>query len=95
MSKNVKRLFPLLILGSVASYCSHPNRLAEFDALGLFVDSLAVEHRVPGVGFAVFDASGVLYEHVCGFKSQATLEPIDMNAAYSAATFVGDSGGIA
>ena len=83
---NGKQLFPLLVLGSVALYCSHPNRSAEFDALGLFVDSLAVEHRVPGVGFAVFDASGVLYEHVGGFKSQTTLEPIDMNTAFEAAS---------
>ncbi len=31
---NVKQLFPLLVLGSVSSCCSHPNRSAEFDALG-------------------------------------------------------------
>jgi CubicO group peptidase (beta-lactamase class C family) len=83
---SVKQLFPLLVLGSVSSYCSHPDRSAEFDALGLFVDSLAVEHRVPGMGFAVFDASGLLYGHVGGFKSQATLEPIDTNTAFEAAS---------
>ncbi len=59
---NVKRLFPLLVLGPVSSYCSHPDRSA------------------------VFDASGLLYEHVGGFKSQATLEPIDTNTAFEAAS---------
>ncbi len=65
---------------------SPTSRSAEFDALGLFLDSLALEHRVPGLGFALFDASGLLYEHVSGVKSQATREPIDSNTAFEAAS---------
>ena len=83
---NMKQLFLLLVLGSVSSSCSNPNRSAEFDALGLFLDSLILEHGVPGVGFAVFDDGGLLYEHVGGFKSQATLEPIDTRTAFEAAS---------
>ena len=81
-----KRLLPLLVLAAVSSSCAGPDRSAEFDALGSFVDSLAVEHGVPGVGLALFDASGLLYEHVGGVKSQATLEPIDTNTAFEAAS---------
>ncbi len=83
---NLKQLFLLLILGSVSSACAAPNRSAEFDALGLFVDSLILEHGVPGVAFAVFDDGGLLYEHVGGLKSQATLEPIDTETAFEAAS---------
>jgi hypothetical protein len=81
-----KRLFPLLVLAGFSSSCSDADRSAEFEALGLLVDSLSVEHGVPGVSFALFDASGLLYEHVSGVKSQATLEPIDANTAFEAAT---------
>ncbi len=82
----MKQLFLLLALGSVSSSCANPNWSAEFDALGLFLDSLMLEHGVPGVGFAVFDDGGLLYEHVGGFKSQATLEPIDTRTAFEAAS---------
>jgi CubicO group peptidase (beta-lactamase class C family) len=87
VSTKRKRLFPLLvILAAVSSSCSDADRSAEFDALGSFVDSLAVEYGVPGVGFALFDASGLLYEHVGGVKSRSTLEPIDTNTAFEAAS---------
>jgi CubicO group peptidase (beta-lactamase class C family) len=82
---NVKPAFPPLVLAAVSS-CSPPDRSAEFEPLGLFVDSVAVEHGVPGVGFALFDDSGVLFEHVGGVKSQVTLEPIDPNTAFEAAS---------
>jgi CubicO group peptidase (beta-lactamase class C family) len=85
-STNRRRLFPLVITAALSSSCAGPDRSAEFDALGSFVDSLAVEYGVPGVGFALFDASGLLYEHVGGVKSQATLEPIDTNTAFEAAS---------
>jgi CubicO group peptidase (beta-lactamase class C family) len=83
---NLKQLFLPLVLGSVSWSCANPNRSAEFNALGLFLDSLILEHGVPGVGFAVFDDGGLLYEHVGGFKSQATREPIDAATAFEAAS---------
>ena len=83
---NMRHLFLLLVMAGFSSSCSDADRSAEFEALGLFVDSLSVEHGVPGVGFALFDASGLLYEHVSGVKSQATLEPIDANTAFEAAS---------
>ena len=83
---NIKQLSLLLVLGSVSSSCINPSRSAEFDALGLFLDSLMLEHGVPGVGFAVFDDGGVLYEHVGGVKSQATLERVDTKTAFEAAS---------
>jgi CubicO group peptidase (beta-lactamase class C family) len=82
----MKRQLPLLALAGFAASCSASDRAEEFDALGRFVDSLAVEHDVPGVGFAVFDASGVLYEHVGGVKSRITLEPISARTALEAAS---------
>ena len=81
----MKQLLLSLVLVSVSSACGRANRSAEFDALGLFVDSLILEHGVPGVGFAVFDDGGVLYEHVGGVKSETTLEPIDAGTAFAAA----------
>jgi len=83
---NKKQAFLLLVIGSISSSCANADRSAEFDALGVFLDSLMLEHRVPGIGFAVFNDGGLLYEHVGGFKSQATLEPIDMNTAFEAAS---------
>ena len=80
----MRRLVLLLVLGSVSSSCVAPSRSwsGEFDALGLFLDGLMVKHGVPGVGFALFDDGGLLYEHVGGVKSQATLEPIDTSTAF-------------
>ncbi|MCK5412201.1 MAG: beta-lactamase family protein, partial [Gemmatimonadetes bacterium] len=83
---NMRHLFLLLVVAGFSSSCSDADPSAEFEELGLFVDSLSVEHGVPGVGFALFDASGLLYEHVSGVKSQATLEPIDANTAFEAAS---------
>lgn len=45
-----------------------------------------VEHGVPGFGFALFDDSGLLYEHIGRVKSQTTLEAIDTNTAFEAAS---------
>jgi CubicO group peptidase (beta-lactamase class C family) len=81
-----KKLILLLVFGYISSSCANPDRYAEFDTLGIFLDSLILEHGVPGFGFAVFDDGGLLYEHVGGFKSQATLEPIDTNTAFEAAS---------
>ena len=86
VSMTMKRLVLLLILGSVLSSCAAPDRSTEFDVLGPFLDSLMLEHEVPGISFAVFDDSGLLYEHVSGLKSQATLAPIDTESAFEAAS---------
>ena len=83
---NMKRLLLLLVLGSVSASFASSDRSAEFDALGLFLDRLMVEHRVPGFGFAVFDDGGLLYEHVGGVKNQATREPVDTSTAFEAAS---------
>ena len=66
--------------------CTDPAPRAEFDALGLFVDSLMADHGVPGVGFAVFDDGGLLYEHVSGLKSQAADDRIGAETAFEAAS---------
>ena len=76
----------LFILGSVFSSCARANRPADLDTFGPFLDSLMVEVGVPGLGFALFDDGGVLYEHVAGVKSLATLEPIGRATAFEAAS---------
>ena len=86
MSVKAIRLSLLLVLGAMASSCAEPDRSTELDGLGPFLDRLMVEHGVPGVGFAVFDDAGLLYEHVGGIKSQATREPIDTGTAFEAAS---------
>jgi CubicO group peptidase (beta-lactamase class C family) len=86
MAMKIRQLFFLLVLGSISSSCADLDRSAEFDSLGTFLDSLILEHGVPGVDFAVFDDGGLLYEHVGGVKSQTTLEPIDTNTAFEAAS---------
>jgi CubicO group peptidase (beta-lactamase class C family) len=45
-----------------------------------------VEHGIPGIGFAVFDDTGLRYEHVNGVKSRATGEPVDPRTAFEAAS---------
>lgn len=45
-----------------------------------------VEEEVPGVGFALFDDEGLLFEYVGGSKSQATLDPVDLETAFEAAS---------
>ena len=76
----------LLVLGSILLSCTNPGRTSEFDSLGLFLDSLTVEHGVPGFGFALFDDGGLLYEHVGGVKSHAAPERIDTRTAFEAAS---------
>jgi len=44
------------------------------------------EVAVPGLGFAVFDDTGVLYEHVSGVKDVISREPIDDRTAFEAAS---------
>ena len=41
---------------------------------------------MPGLGFALFNDEGLLYGHVGGSKSLATLEPIDAGTAFEAAS---------
>jgi len=76
----------LVVLGLVLASCTSPGRTAEFDSFGPFLDSLTLEHGVPGFGFAVFDDGGLLYEHVGGVKSQGAPEPIDTRTAFEAAS---------
>jgi CubicO group peptidase (beta-lactamase class C family) len=59
---------------------------ARFDGLGTFLDSLTLAHGVPGVGFAVFDDGGLLYEYVGGLKRQDASEAIDRGTAFEAAS---------
>jgi CubicO group peptidase (beta-lactamase class C family) len=70
----------------LASSCASPDRPAEFDDLGRFLDELLVEHEVPGASFALFDDSGLLFEHVAGVKSLTSLEPIDAASTFEAAS---------
>ena len=79
-------LFPLLVSVAVWSSCVQPQWTGNLEALGPFLDSLMVEHSVPGIGFAVFDESGIRYEHVAGLKSQVTDAPIDRATAFEAAS---------
>lgn len=76
----------LLVLGSLASSCATPGQHTEFHALGSFLDSLMIEHGVPGAAFAVFDDSGLLYEHVGGVKSQESPDLIDPETVFEAAS---------
>jgi len=71
---------------SSSSVAPGQSRSTEFDAFGPFLDGLMVEYGVPGFGFALFDDSGLLYEHIGGVKSQRTLELIDTNTAFEAAS---------
>jgi CubicO group peptidase (beta-lactamase class C family) len=88
MLRRVKPL-PLvlaLVLAPVWSACLPPEPGSEFESLGSVLDALMAEHRVPGVGFAVFDDSGLLFEHVAGVKRRATTDAIDVNTVFEAAS---------
>ena len=82
----MKQLFLLIVLGTLAGLCAPPGPSAEFDELGVLLDSLMVEHAVPGIGFALFDDGGLLYEHVGGLKSQTASGPIETDTAFEAAS---------
>ncbi len=82
----MKEVCLLAVVGSVMSSCVAPSPSGDFNALGLFLDSLILNEGVPGVGFALFDDEGLLFEYVSGSKSQATLEPIDSETAFEAAS---------
>ncbi len=82
----MKQLFLLTVLGTVAGSCAPPGPSAEFDELGVLLDSLMVEHAVPGIGFALFDDGGLLYEHVGGLKSRTASGPIETDTAFEAAS---------
>jgi CubicO group peptidase (beta-lactamase class C family) len=77
--------FALLALCGLAAACS-PDPSAPHRALGPFLDSLMVEHEVPAVAFAVFDDTGLLYEHVSGVKDADSGEPVDAQTAFEAAS---------
>lgn len=57
-----------------------------YDAFGPFLDSLMREASVPGLAFAVFDDSGIRFEHVSGRKSDTSTAPIDGETAFEAAS---------
>ena len=82
----VRRFLLVLAVGSFSSSCSSPGRASELEALGVFLDSVMVEVGVPGIGFAVFDDSGLLYEHVAGVKGAGALEPVGRRTVFEAAS---------
>ena len=76
----------LLISGLLATSCADAEPSDRFEAFGPFLDSLMIAHGVPGVGFAVFDDRGILYEHATGVKRQPGTDPIDSETAFEAAS---------
>ncbi len=75
----------LMALATVSS-CSAPGPSAAHEDIGAFLDDVAAEIDVPGFGFALFNDEGLLFEHVGGSKSQASLEPIDAGTVFEAAS---------
>jgi len=86
MRLTTMRISLLFSLALATSACASQGPASEFEDLGPFLDSLMAEHGIPGAQFALFNDSGLLYEHVAGVKSQATLEPIDSETAFEAAS---------
>ena len=83
---SMRRLVLLLSSATVLSCAYGAPEPARFDGLGAFLDSLMLEHDVPGVSFAVFDDGGQLYEYVGGLKSQDAPDPIERGTAFEAAS---------
>ena len=54
--------------------------------IGAFLDSLIIEHNIPGLSFAVFNDHEILFEHTAGIKNQNTKEPIDAETTFEAAS---------
>ncbi len=82
----MRRLLVLVVLGSILASCASSDPSVEFETLGPFLDRLIVEKAVPGLGFALFNDEGLLYEHVGGSKSQATGEAVDAATVFEAAS---------
>ena len=76
----------LAILGASASVAANPGQSGDYNDLGRFLDGLMIEHEVPGVSFALFNDAGILYQFVGGSKSTTTLEPVDAETAFEAAS---------
>ncbi len=81
----IARMLLLILIGLAAS-CAAPDRSADFEPLGPFLDSLMDETGVPGIQFAVFDDSGLLYQHVSGVKDATTADAVDPETAFEAAS---------
>jgi len=81
----IARVLPLTLLCLTAS-CGGPESSTDYEPLGPFLDSLMVETGVPGIEFAVFSDSGLLYEHVSGVKDVNTPEAVDSETAFEAAS---------
>lgn len=80
------RLVLLLILVTFSATRAQSIAPETFEALGPFLDSLMLAADVPGISFALFDDSGVLYEHVGGTKSRSGGGPVDGNTTFEAAS---------
>jgi CubicO group peptidase (beta-lactamase class C family) len=77
---------PLLLLATMTASCGGTGNPTDFAPLAPFLDSLMSEAGVPGIEFAVFDDSGLLFEHVSGFKDVTTEEAVDSETAFEAAS---------
>ena len=81
-----RRLLALVVIALSGCSAASPDRAAEFADLPALLDSLMAAHRVPGVSLAVFDDTGVLYQHAAGFKDQESRELVDAETAFEAAS---------
>lgn len=84
----VIRLVLSLVLATVSASQAQttPTPSRTFEAFGPFLDSLMLDADVPGISFAVFDDSGVVYEYVSGTKSRPDGAPVDRNTTFEAAS---------